>query len=104
MEDVKVNYGLRGTKYFAEFNVIGKNVDAFSLLASCQNTIEKGKKMYGSKVIGTDSYFQDGNVSYLVDYSVDSTSCEGTKSKGSVYVRGVKGDNGFDSFKVICEK
>ena len=28
----------------------------------------------------------------------------GSKSKGSVYIRGVKGELGFDSFKFVLEK
>jgi len=43
-------------------------------------------------------------VSYLIDYECMSTSCPGSKSKGSVYIRGVKSDSGFDSFKFVLEK
>ena len=34
MERVKVTHGLRGIRYFVEFPIVGKNVDAFSLLTS----------------------------------------------------------------------
>ena len=34
MEQVKVSHGLRGIRYFVEFPIVGKNVDAFSLLTS----------------------------------------------------------------------
>lgn len=33
-----------------------------------------------------------------------SSSAEGSKSKGSIYIRGIKGDGGFDSYKFILEK
>ncbi len=54
--------------------------------------------------MSTDSYIQDENVSYLVDYEVPSSSAEGARSKGSIYIRGIKGDGGFDSYKFILEK
>lgn len=47
---------------------------------------------------------QDENVSYLIDYEVASSTAEGAKSKGSIYIRGIKGDGGFDSYKFILEK
>jgi len=34
MPKVKVNHGLRGVRYFVEFPIVGKNIDAFSLLTS----------------------------------------------------------------------
>lgn len=45
-------------------------------------------------------------MAYLVDYEVNSSSIEGTKTKGSVYLRGIKseGEGVFDSFKFILEK
>lgn len=43
-------------------------------------------------------------MSYLIDYEVNSTQAHGARSKGSVYIRGMKGDQGFDSFKFILEK
>lgn len=51
-----------------------------------------------------DSYLADENVSYLIDYNVDSTTIGGTKAKGSVYIRGYKGNDGWDSFKFTLEK
>ena len=42
-------------------------------------------------------------ISYLIDYDTPSSSIEGTKSQGSLYIRGVKGPNG-DSFKFVMEK
>lgn len=52
----------------------------------------------------TDSYSAGDNVSYKIDYSVNSSSVGGSKSKGSVYIRGVKGELGYDSFKFVLEK
>ena len=60
---------------------------------------------YGSKVINTDSYLQEENISYLIDYEENSTTALGSKSKGSLYIRGVKAtDGGYDTFKFILEK
>ena len=39
-----------------------------------------------------------------MDYEVPSTTAVGAKSKGTVYIRGVKDESGFDSFKFILEK
>lgn len=36
MPKVQINHGLRGVRYFVEFPIIGKNIDAFSLLTSTQ--------------------------------------------------------------------
>jgi hypothetical protein len=36
MPKVKINYGLRGIRYFVEFPIIGKNIDSFSLLVNTQ--------------------------------------------------------------------
>jgi hypothetical protein len=47
---------------------------------------------------------QDDSVAYLVDYEVDSPVALGSKSKGSIYIRGIKGGEGFDSYKFILEK
>lgn len=44
-------------------------------------------------------------MSYLIDYHVDSTTASGGKSKGTIYIRGIKSqDGGYDSFKFILEK
>ena len=54
--------------------------------------------------MSTDSYSQGDNVSYMIDYQVNSTTADGAKSKGSVYIRGLKGEQGIDSFKFVLEK
>ena len=43
-------------------------------------------------------------MAYLVDYTVNSSQVEGTKCTGSIYIRGVKGQDGLDSFKFTLEK
>lgn len=45
----------------------------------------------GSKIINKDSYIQDDQVSYMIDYAVNSTTVSGGSSKGTLYLRGVRG-------------
>lgn len=67
--------------------------------------MEKGKgKKYNVRVTQTDSYLKDEQVAYLVDYLVNSSQVEGTRCPGSLYIRGVKGQDGLDSFKFTMEK
>lgn len=56
------------------------------------------------RVTQTDSYFKDEQVAYLIDYKVSSSQVEGTTCPGSIYIRGVKGQDGLDSFKFAIEK
>ena len=68
--------------------------------------MEEGKnhKDYRVKITGNDSYLAEENVAYLIDYKVKSRHVDGAMSPGSVYIRGVKGHEGWDSFKFILEK
>lgn len=102
--DVKVSSGLRGTRYFIEFPIIGPNVDAFSLLSSTQQLMDKAKKnpKYNFKTVKTDSYLNEDRVCYLIDYLVKSEEVGGTTNSGSCYIRGQKGE--IDNFKFILEK
>ena len=43
MQRVKVTGGLRGTRYFIEFPIVGRNVDPFSMLTNTRSFMEKGK-------------------------------------------------------------
>ena len=43
-------------------------------------------------------------MSYKIDFSVDSSTVGGSKSKGCVFVRGIKSDSGFESYKFVLEK
>ena len=40
----------------------------------------------------------------MIDYEVNSTTAVGAKNRGSIYIRGIKGDGGFDSYKFVLEK
>ena len=39
-----IKSGLRGTRYFIEFPILGKNVDAFSLILGAENVINQQRK------------------------------------------------------------
>ena len=97
-----ISSGVRGTRYFIEFPIQSKNVDAFSILVAIQGVINSNKDK-GAKVKNNDSFKQDDMISYLIDYEVDSTTARGAKSSGSIYIRGVKSDT-YDSFKFVVEK
>ena len=43
-------------------------------------------------------------MAYQKDYEVNSTTADGAKTRGSVYIRGLKDKEGYDSFKFILEK
>lgn len=66
--------------------------------------IKFGKIKYGSRVIDTDSFSKDDTVSFKIDFETKSTTAPGGKSKGSIYIRGVKNPQGIDSFKFVMEK
>mmetsp|Transcript_41786 Transcript_41786/g.55068 ORF Transcript_41786/g.55068 Transcript_41786/m.55068 type:complete len:196 (-) Transcript_41786:1088-1675(-) len=100
----QIKSGLRGPKYYIELGIAGKNVDAFSLILSTEKLLKDGKKDQGVKITDTDSFSAGENVSYKIDYSVDSSTVGGGKSKGTVFIRGVKSETGFDSFKLVVEK
>ena len=96
---------MRKTSYFVEFPIVAKRFDALSLLQKVQAKMESGKgKKFNVRVTQTDSYLKDEQVAYLIDYTVNSTTVEGTKSTGAIYIRGVKGQDGLDSFKFSLEK
>ena len=56
MKKTNVNYGLRGTRYYIEFPINGKNVDAFSILIATQSLINESKHKCGAKITSTDSF------------------------------------------------
>jgi len=43
-------------------------------------------------------------MSYMIDYATLSTGADGAMSKGSIYIRGIKSKDGYDSFKFVLEK
>ena len=99
-----IKSGLRGPKYYIEFPIAGRSVDAFGLILTTEKSIQSANKKHGSRIVDTDSYLAGENVSYKIDYSVNSSTVSGGKSKGTVYIRGIKSDTGFDSFKFVLEK
>jgi len=88
----KITYGLRGTRYFVEFPIINKRVDAYNYVTGTEKVIAKGKKEFKSRVTKTDSFSSGDNVSYLIDYMTESHESHGAFSKGSIYLRGVKSE------------
>lgn len=102
MKRTTVKSGVRGTRYFIEFPIQSKNVDAFSILVAVQSVLNDNKDK-GARIKNNDVFKQDDMVSYLIDYEVESTTARGAKCSGSIYIRGVKTD-GYDSFKFVVEK
>jgi hypothetical protein len=68
-----------------------------------EDNIKIGRAKFGGRVIETDTFSKDENVSYKIDYACDSSTAPGGSSKGSIYIRGVKGKD-FDSYKFVMEK
>ena len=87
----EIKSGLRGLRYFIEFPIVGKNIDAFSIILLVEKLLNSGKTTMGSRIITKDSYSQDDQVSYMIDYEVNSSTVSGGKSKGSLYLRGIRG-------------
>jgi hypothetical protein len=69
-----IKSGQRGTRWFIEFPITGKNVDAFSLILSTEKILQNGREKEGSKVTSTDSFLKGEIVSYLIDYEVNSST------------------------------
>jgi len=106
MQRVRVSSGLRGIRYFIEFPIVARHVDAFTLLSSTNQQMDAGKKKekFAVRVTGNDSYLSEDAVAYSIDYKVKATVVGGSFSAGSVYIRGTKGHEGYDSFKFSLEK
>ena len=106
MQRVRVHSGLRGIRYFIEFPIVARHVDAFGILSATNQKMDSAKKDkdFMVRVTGNDSYLSDDAVAYSIDYKVKSTVVGGTQAAGSVYVRGTKGSEGYDSFKFVLEK
>lgn len=100
----KTKEGLRGINYFIELPIVGLNVDAFGLILSTEDLIRKAKEKQGAKITDKDSFIKDDNICYKIDFMTNSSTIGGTKNKGSVFLRGIKGPNGNDSFKFVLEK
>lgn len=106
IQRVRVSSGMRGIRYFLEFPIKARHVDAYSLLTATNKKLETAKKnpTYNVRVTGNDSYLTDDSTAYTIDYKVNSTSVEGSTSNGTVYIRGAKGYEGYDSFKFELQK
>lgn len=75
------------------------------MILTVENLIKLGKSKYGARVLETDSFSREDNISYRIDYENNSSTAMGGKSKGSIYIRGVKSEaKGIDSFKFVMEK
>ena len=103
MKRPTIKSGVRGTRYFIEFPIQQKNVDAFSMLVAVQSVLNQNKDKSKAKIKNNDAFKQDDMISYLIDYELESTTAKGAKSGGSIYIRGVQNDN-YDSFKFVIEK
>ena len=88
--------GLRGPRYFIELPIEGQNVDAFKFIIVTEKLLQKAAKTSNAKIVSTDSYSQGDTSSFMIDYSVDSSTAPGSPTKGTIYIRGMKAPNGFD--------
>jgi len=87
-----------------EFPIVGMNIDAFKLILTVENLIKLAHHRHGGRIRDTDSFVKDDNVSYKIDYECKSSQAQGGKSTGSIYIRGIKGKDGRDSYKFCHEK
>jgi len=100
----KITSGLRGTKYFIEFPIVGRNFDAFKMVCMLEQTIKDGYVTETARIKRQDSYSKGDVMSYCIDYNVASSTANGGMCNGVVYLRGMKGENGVDAFKFVIEK
>ena len=101
MQRVRVHSGMRGIRYFLEFPIKARHIDAYSLLTATNQKLDTAKNdpNYNVRVTGNDSYLTDDSTAYTIDYKVNSVVVAGSTSNGTVYIRGAKGYEGYDSFK-----
>lgn len=57
-----------------------------------------------AKIVSTDSYSGSDTSSFMIDYQVDSSTAPGSPTRGTVYIRGVKTPQGFDTYRFVLEK
>lgn len=94
--------GTRGTRYFIEFPIAQKNVDAFSILISVKKVFKENEGK-GARIKHEDAFNDNDLVSYLIDYEVPSSTARGAKSSGSIYIRGARSEE-YDNYKFVVEK
>jgi hypothetical protein len=103
LKSPKIDYGLRATRYFLEFPMLEPNIDVFQMILSLEQMFSDDEKRSGCKITSKNSYKHGDNFSYMLDYSVDSTTAMGGKNKGTFYIRGVENSKG-DAYKFVLEK
>lgn len=96
-----LSWGLRATRYYIEFPITEGNLDIFGLILSLEQLIQDNAQ--SAKVTDKTSYKQGDNLSYMVDYKVDSTTAPGGRNKGTFFVRGVQNEAGA-AYKFVLEK
>lgn len=101
-----IKSSLRGPTYVIEMPLYGRNIDAFGLMLSTENLMKSQTEKQGVRITARDNFVSDDGktVAFKLDFLVNSSTVGGSKCKGALYIRGVKGDNGIDSFKFVLEK
>jgi hypothetical protein len=61
----------------------------FSIILAAEREINFGKT-HGAIKKGSNSFVLQENLSYIIDYECNSSTAPGSKSKGSIYLRGAK--------------
>jgi len=95
---------MKGLRYSVEFPIVGKNVDVFRIMCVVEDTIKQGYHKYSSRIRDRETFKNQDNVSQKIDYQVASSTANGANCTGTIYIRGIKGPDGNDSFKFIMEK
>lgn len=95
---------MRGPKYYIEVPISGKNIDALTLVIKTEKMLKEAKKSEGAMIIDTDTFQKGDNSSYKFDYKVNSSTVGGGSSRGSVFLRGLRSETGYDSYKFVLEK
>ncbi len=99
-----INYGIRGTRIYIEFNINQSNVDTDKLISQALQTFENSdKKKFNFSVINKERHSEDDLYSYKLDYEISSGAFNGAKNKGTLYLRGSKGKV-YDNYLFTIEK
>lgn len=105
-EDVKL--GIRGAKYYIEFNINKKDVNPDSLLNIFlyylkPNTNNNDNLNSNILILDQSKLVEDDIYSIRIDYEIPSNQNSHAKNKGSFYIRGKFGEV-FDNFIITIEK
>jgi hypothetical protein len=82
----------------------GHNLDIFSIIVELEQQIKNNFNAQRAKVKRTNSFSKGDTSSYVIDYEVASTTASGGSCSGTIFIRGMKGKDGVDSFKFVLEK